>query len=42
MTVALELDPEYWSAYRHRGILYAMCGDQSAAYSDYLKARELG
>lgn len=38
---AIELDPAFWSAYRHRGIVYWMQGNQDASYQDYLKAREL-
>ena len=42
LTQALELDSDFWSAYRHRSILHAMKGNHDASYKDYLKARESG
>ena len=41
LTHAIALDPAFWSAYRHRGLVYAMRGDHDASFRDYLKAREL-
>ena len=39
MTRAIELDPEFWSAYRHRAILHSMAGNHRESYADYLRAR---
>ena len=41
LTQAIALDPTFWSAYRHRGIVHAMRGDHDASFRDYLKTREL-
>ena len=41
LTQAIALDPAFWSAYRHRGIVHAMRGDHDASFQDYLKTREL-
>jgi len=41
LTQAIALDPTFWSAYRHRGIVHAMQGDHKASFQDYLKTREL-
>jgi Flp pilus assembly protein TadD len=40
LTQAIHLDPTFWSAYRHRGIVHAMRGDHQTSFRDYLKARE--
>ena len=42
LTRALEIDADFWSAYRHRSILHAMKGEHDASYRDYLMAREKG
>ena len=39
MTRAIELDPVFWSAYRHRAILHSMAGNHRESYADYLRAR---
>ncbi len=41
LTHAHALAPAFWSAYRHRGLVYAMRGDHAASFQDYLKTREL-
>ena len=42
LTKTIELEPFFWSAYRHRSILYAIKGDHAASYQDFLTARENG
>ena len=41
LSKAINLKPDFWSAYRHRGIAYHLIGDEKASYKDYITAKNM-